>query len=84
MDTVVSPETELIREAIRQRIKDLGITQKEAAQLAGWSQQKLWNVLNEDSDFMFNTITPLLRGLGMTMRIEFDNQPADDLVHAAH
>lgn len=79
-----SPECEIIREAIRSRIKELGISQTDAAALAGWKPQRLWQLLNRDDEFLFTTVTPLLQALGMTVRIEFDLQAVAELQHAAH
>lgn len=79
-----SPECEIIREAIRQRIKDLGISQTEAASRAGWKPQRLWNLLNDNDEFLFTTISPLLQALGLSVCVTVTSQPVDVLEHAAH
>lgn len=76
---VSSPECEIIREAIRSRIKELGISQTEAAGRANWKPQRLWNLLNDNDEFLFTTISPLLKALGLSVRVEVEVEPVEEL-----
>ena len=64
-----SPECEVIREAIRSRMKHLKLTQSEVARRVGWTPQRVWDLLNHDDEFLFSTIAPVLRVLGLSVQV---------------
>lgn len=64
-----SPECEVIRDAIRLRMKQLKLTQSEVARRVGWTPQRVWHLLSDDDEFLFSTIAPVLRVLGLSVQV---------------
>ena len=77
METVCSKISTYIRAVIVRRMKELRLSQSELGRRIGWSPQRVWQLLNDDDEFLLSTISPLLDELGIVVEVRVAE-------HAAH
>lgn len=70
----LEPEYQVVRAIINAR-QERNITQKELAEITGITQADISRLENGNANPSLNTLKRLAEGLGMTVKVEFVEQP---------